>query len=294
MNFTDDEEAAIYLATAEPPKVWALLDTFSPERFARTLGAYRGMPDPRPLEHLERFEWKEQLRRDSTRPCLPGVKIGTSLLPEMPGTAKIAFLLNLLPGRGSSAVLMAFEPELSKRIQARIGQNWRLTSDARRVLMEQVGFHTELFEKFARRAPQGVAEWLVDRLFFGVVAVGRLTELSPIREVPVRTGRSAGLRKRASAGNSTSLSGDRGEHLAIVLMSLPPEVSAQLFKELGPDMVQRITLSISRLPPITPEVRMAVLEMVLEVGLEDLEALARRDPAPLAARLRDYLEEGPV
>lgn len=47
-------------------------------------------------------------------------------------------------------------------------------------------------------------------------------------------------------------------------MSLPPEVSAQLFKELGPEEVQAITLEISKLPQISPEVRAQVIEEFLQ------------------------------
>lgn len=50
---------------------------------------------------------------------------------------------------------------------------------------------------------------------------------------------------------------------AILLMSLPPEVSAQLFKELGPDEVHAITLEISKLPPISPDVRAQVIDEFL-------------------------------
>jgi flagellar motor switch protein FliG len=51
---------------------------------------------------------------------------------------------------------------------------------------------------------------------------------------------------------------------AILLMSLPPEVSAQLFKELGPEEVHAITLEISKLPPIAPEVRAQVIDEFLQ------------------------------
>jgi len=51
---------------------------------------------------------------------------------------------------------------------------------------------------------------------------------------------------------------------AILLMSLPPEVSAQLFKELGPEEVQAITLEISKLPQISPEVRAQVIDEFLQ------------------------------
>ncbi|MGE0489009.1 MAG: flagellar motor switch protein FliG [Vulcanimicrobiota bacterium] len=51
---------------------------------------------------------------------------------------------------------------------------------------------------------------------------------------------------------------------AILLMSLPPEVSAQLFRELGPEEVQAITLEISKLPQISPEIRAQVIEEFLQ------------------------------
>ncbi len=47
---------------------------------------------------------------------------------------------------------------------------------------------------------------------------------------------------------------------AILFMSLPPEVSAQLFAELGPAEVQAVTLEITQLPRISPETRKAVIQ----------------------------------
>ena len=47
-------------------------------------------------------------------------------------------------------------------------------------------------------------------------------------------------------------------------MSLPPEVSAQLFKELGPQEVQDITVEISKLPQVPPEVRAQVIDEFLQ------------------------------
>lgn len=46
-------------------------------------------------------------------------------------------------------------------------------------------------------------------------------------------------------------------------MTLPAEVSAQLFKELGPEEVQAITMEISKLPQVSPEVRSQVIEEFL-------------------------------
>jgi flagellar motor switch protein FliG len=44
------------------------------------------------------------------------------------------------------------------------------------------------------------------------------------------------------------------------LISLPPEVSAQVFREFGPEEVQAISMEISKLPQISPEVRAQVIE----------------------------------
>lgn len=49
------------------------------------------------------------------------------------------------------------------------------------------------------------------------------------------------------------------DEAAIVLMSFEPGVAAGFFKELGPDAVQAITLRISKLPPISPDLREAVM-----------------------------------
>lgn len=46
-------------------------------------------------------------------------------------------------------------------------------------------------------------------------------------------------------------------------MSLPPEMSAQLFSELGPEEVQAITLEITQLPSIAPEIRAEVINEFL-------------------------------
>lgn len=46
-------------------------------------------------------------------------------------------------------------------------------------------------------------------------------------------------------------------------MSLPPEASAEIFKELGPEEVQAITMEISKLPQISPETRAQVIQEFL-------------------------------
>ncbi len=50
---------------------------------------------------------------------------------------------------------------------------------------------------------------------------------------------------------------------AVLFMTLPPEMSAQLFNELGPEEVQAITLEITQLPTIAPEVRATVINEFL-------------------------------
>lgn len=75
MSLNWDEKTACYLSLAPPQKVWMLLDTFSSERFARTLGAKLGMAPVPPLELEELrvgtlFElYEREVCRDSRR-CL--------------------------------------------------------------------------------------------------------------------------------------------------------------------------------------------------------------------------------
>ena len=61
---------------------------------------------------------------------------------------------------------------------------------------------------------------------------------------------------------------------AILLMSLPPEASAEIFKELGPEEVQSITMEISKMPQISPETRAQVIQ----------EFLGQSDNAPDALK----------
>lgn len=69
---------------------------------------------------------------------------------------------------------------------------------------------------------------------------------------------------------------------AIVFMSLPPELSAQLFMELGAWEVQMITLEITRLPSLTQELRAEVLSEVIE-GIEP------RNSRPPETQLEDLM-----
>ncbi|MFP4497690.1 MAG: flagellar motor switch protein FliG [Vulcanimicrobiota bacterium] len=56
---------------------------------------------------------------------------------------------------------------------------------------------------------------------------------------------------------------------AILLISLPPEVSAQVFREFGPDEVQAISMEISKLPQISPEVRAQIIEEFMHTNTMD-------------------------
>jgi flagellar motor switch protein FliG len=56
----------------------------------------------------------------------------------------------------------------------------------------------------------------------------------------------------------------------VLLISLPPEVSAQVFREFGPEEVQAISQEISKLPQISPEVRAQVIEEFLHSSTVDV------------------------
>lgn len=76
----------------------------------------------------------------------------------------------------------------------------------------------------------------------------------------------------------------RGEQkAAVLLMSLRPEVSGELFKQLGPDKVQRVTGAISRLPQIPPHVR--------EEVCREYMASARQAVGATASPTRSALQE---
>jgi flagellar motor switch protein FliG len=65
-------------------------------------------------------------------------------------------------------------------------------------------------------------------------------------------------------------------------MSLPPEMSAQLFSELGPEEVQAITLEITQLPSIAPEVRASVINEFLNSS--QAAPSPRPDPSTFSTR----------
>jgi len=64
---------------------------------------------------------------------------------------------------------------------------------------------------------------------------------------------------QSDAGTSRPIQNGLQE-AAIILMSLPPEFSAQIFKQLDPDQISRITLEISQLPQISPGMRTETLK----------------------------------
>lgn len=56
-----------------------------------------------------------------------------------------------------------------------------------------------------------------------------------------------------------------GAEAAVLFMSLPPELSAQLFSEMGPTSVQRITTEICQLPRVVPSTRARIIRKFLEI-----------------------------
>lgn len=54
------------------------------------------------------------------------------------------------------------------------------------------------------------------------------------------------------------------------MISLPPEVSAQVFREFGPEEVQAISQEISKLPQISPEVRAQIIEEFMHSSTVDV------------------------
>lgn len=292
MDFDWDEQTAIHLSLAPPEQVWRLLDRFSADRFVRTLTAKRGMArlSDEQFEYYRRAPFFDLHHRetatDSSRGLIPGAAITSRQLPWVPPLVKIGDILRQLSPCLRERVLSALQPKLAELVRERIGQNWKFTADARQQLVQRARFDRELFECFAKRSPSAVAEWLLDRLFFGMGAVASLCEIHPLLHRDAR--KHSGLRHRLKKGDLCQL--DRCQQLAIILMSLPPEVSAQLFKVLTPELVHQVTLSISRLPPISPELRERVIAEVTDLSLKDLEATARLEAEEFGNFLRRFLD----
>lgn len=295
MNGKHDETTALYLSVAEPRWVWNLLDTFSVERFKRTLEAKQRLAevDPDRLEELSSgtvFDLQErQLNRDSRRGIFPGQLITPEHLSSVPPLVKIAGLLRLIDARQQKLVLPTLEASLSERLKKLLRQRWNFSPEARRQLMDQASFEPELFTSFARRAPVGVMEWLLNKVHFGVTPIISLCELSPLLAVAASK---TGLRTRRRLATAThGLPASRAQRIAILMMSLPPETSAQLFKDLGPDHVHAITIEISKLPPISQEAREQAVDEVLSMTIQELEVAVRHSASQISKHLLDYLDQ---
>lgn len=103
--------------------------------------------------------------------------------------------------------------------------------------------------------------------------------------------RATGLRQRKVA-LPDSLT--RSQAVAVCLMTLPPEASADLFRRMGPELVQQLTLEISKLPQICPRLRHQVVEGVFGCdGLEAFERLVTKHPDLAVATLLDLMAESP-
>ncbi len=290
MNGKHDENTALYLSVAEPRWVWNLLETLSVERFNRTLTIKRTLS---PVNAAWREEFKSrtifdlherQLHRDSRRCIFPGQLITPAILPNLPPLVKIAGLLRLLDASQHKLVLPTLEASLAERLKNLLQQPWNFSPEARQLLIEQACFDAELFSVFIRRAPVGVMEWLLNKVHFGVAPIIALCELSPLLAVPVSKGR---FRSRTGTPRDTV---SRAQQIAILLMSLPPETSSELFKCLGPDLVHAITIEISKLPPISPETRERAIREFLCITLEELEIAAREPPPLISKYLLKYLD----
>ena len=86
---------------------------------------------------------------------------------------------------------------------------------------------------------------------------------------------------------------------AVLFMSLPPELAAKLFSELGPEEVQAITLEITRLPSISPRVRQTVIHefrssgscpVYCGVSITDIERMAEARPKEFASEIKNFCQ----
>ena len=99
----------------------------------------------------------------------------------------------------------------------------------------------------------------------------------------------------ATPGSSTSPPGvwSGKQCCAIILMSLPPEVSATLFSKLAPGDVQAITAEITALPMVPPQVRKRVLsDFCGSLGIAEsrLPEAAKDEPGLVAKALRGLFQ----
>ncbi len=80
---------------------------------------------------------------------------------------------------------------------------------------------------------------------------------------------------------------------AVVFMSLPAELSASLFEEIGPEKVKKVTLAISSLPAISGDLRVQILEdftASLGIASHRLEDAAREEPGLVARGLVSHFK----
>lgn len=109
-------------------------------------------------------------------------------------------------------------------------------------------------------------------------------------------------RRQAQQSQTPSLfpsapAGVGSNQAAIVLMSLPPEDSAVLFRELPPEVVQQLTSCIVQLPPVDPDTRqraIAAFTQYLGSSKEFYQAVADSPRAAAAALLKLMLSDEPV
>lgn len=76
--------------------------------------------------------------------------------------------------------------------------------------------------------------------------------------------------------------------VAVALMSLPPEVSAQLFQELQPEAVREVTRQIASLPTIAPNERRAACEFLAGPG-QVLEQRVLQNPQEIGDRIKQLV-----
>lgn len=302
MRLNYDERTALFLSVASPARVWRLLDTFGGDRFAQVLGAKKELlwrdPDRSMVEEMRRDEHFEyfdrELRRDSRRVFWPGQLISASQLRWVPPLVKLAFVLQQLPPRRRLTVSGAMEPALKDYLRQRCRAGWRFAPEAAKELLHHARFDPQLFDRFVARCPSASAEWFIDRFFFGVKDILQLCELSPVtavssRKPKFRRNPSEVVEMELSAASVDEMS--RMHHLAIVLMSLPPELSAQIFKEMKPEAVHAVTLKISQLPALSREVVEQAVEAAAACSLEELQSIARDDIEGLSRKLVAYVSE---
>jgi len=78
---------------------------------------------------------------------------------------------------------------------------------------------------------------------------------------------------------------------AVVFMSLPPIVSASLFSELAPEVVQKVTVAITQLPAVRPQERQEILDgfsQMLGIRPDKLDEAAGEEPALIAKALSGF------